>query len=149
MTGKTKESIDWITGSTVILLACESSSTTELRINNPARTINEKLCKKVIIVSQANIRQKNNGKNANFAACPLVTCSSGSVIQSAPVSIPPIERIDDTMLNQLRSTFIPSSFSKMFVWEPFKEIIYTMLVKYCRCFFLAKLVISKQLVLFV
>jgi len=45
----------------------------------------------------------------------------GSVIQRAPFNIPMIEKMDETILNQLRSTRMPSSFSKMFDCEPVQD----------------------------
>ena len=74
------------------------------------------------MASQANIRKKNKGKNIIFAVHPSVTFCSGSVTQRAPLSMPAIERIDETILNQLKSTFIPNPFSTEYTCEPLKNM---------------------------
>jgi len=57
----------------------------------------------------------------NFDVNPFVTSSVGAVIHNAPLSIPRIEKKDEIMLNQLKSTLIPSSFSMTASSEPVKN----------------------------
>ena len=121
MIGKASESMDCTIGSTVSLFFWSSKSTAELSMAKPASTKKVKLSKNVIIISQDIIRNKKRGKNVSLAVSLLVIFCSGLVIQRAPRSIPTMEIMEETILNQLRSTWMPRPFWNTVVWDPVEK----------------------------